>query len=234
MMLPYSPGPVPLDLEEARVWHYPTSDQHHLRDYQLEITQACLAHNTIVSVPTGMGKTHIGAALLLNFRRWFPSGLAVFCAPSLSLVEQQAESCGKVWGDRMRPQEVAVMTGRTPARQRSEWWGSSGTDGTASSSAKRIFFCTPQTVQNDLQTGLMDGRRVVLLVLDEAHRARGDHSYVVIAKHLREQSKAKFRVVGLSATPGGTIEKKAGAPFCRSIVLDRLPSSHRCNESNAS
>jgi Fanconi anemia group M protein len=165
------------------------------------MTRTCLMHNTIVSVPTGMGKTNIAAVVLMNFRRWFPSGLAVFCAPTLALVEQQVGECGRVWGDLMRGGEVAVMTGKTHAHQRKVWWGEGG--------SKRIFFCTPQTVQNDLQTGLLDGRRVVLLVLDETHRASGDHSYVAIARHLRERSGAKFRTVGLSATPGGMAGRKA-------------------------
>jgi ERCC4-related helicase len=31
---------------------------------------------------------------------------------------------------------------------------------------------------NDLEKGICDGRRVVCLVVDEAHKASGDHAYI--------------------------------------------------------
>jgi ERCC4-related helicase len=45
--------------------------------------------NTLVSLPTGLGKTLIAAVVMYNYYRWFPTGKVVFCAPTRPLVSQQ-------------------------------------------------------------------------------------------------------------------------------------------------
>lgn len=42
---------------------------------------------------------------------------------------------------------------------------------------KRVFFLTPQVLQNDLSRGSCCAKDVVCLVFDEAHKALGNHSY---------------------------------------------------------
>eukprot|EP00961_Rhodomonas_salina_P098083 1320183-Rhodomonas_salina.2 len=42
------------------------------RDYQREIIASAVLENTLVSLPTGTGKTMIAAVLMQNFLRWFP------------------------------------------------------------------------------------------------------------------------------------------------------------------
>ena len=42
---------------------------------------------------------------------------------------------------------------------------------------KRVFFMTPQVLQNDLARGSCIPRDIVCLVFDEAHRALGSHAY---------------------------------------------------------
>jgi Fanconi anemia group M protein len=44
------------------------------RDYQFSIVQQALFKNTLVSLPTGLGKTFIAAVVMYNFYRWFPTG----------------------------------------------------------------------------------------------------------------------------------------------------------------
>ncbi len=48
-------------------------------------------HNTLVSLPTGLGKTLIAAVVMYNLQRWFPTGKAIFLAPTKPLVHQQVE-----------------------------------------------------------------------------------------------------------------------------------------------
>lgn len=50
----------------------------------------------------------------------------------------------------------------------------------------RIFFMTPQTMENDLMKGIIDPRKIVLVVFDEAHKAMGEYSYTKIVKFLYE------------------------------------------------
>ena len=53
--------------------------------------------------------------------------------------------------------------------------------------------------------GICPHKKVVCLVVDECHRAKGNSDVVLAVKKLREE-KCKFRVVGLSATPGSSNE----------------------------
>lgn len=42
---------------------------------------------------------------------------------------------------------------------------------------KRVFFLTPQVLDNDLSRGTCPAKLIRCLVLDEAHRALGNHAY---------------------------------------------------------
>lgn len=53
--------------------------------------------------------------------------------------------------------------------------------------------------------GICPYKKVVCLVVDECHRAKGNSDVVLAVKKLREE-KCKFRVLGLSATPGSSNE----------------------------
>lgn len=54
-----------------------------MRDYQLSIARSALFSNTLVALPTGLGKTLIAAVVMYNYFRWFPEGN--FCAMLLLL-----------------------------------------------------------------------------------------------------------------------------------------------------
>ena len=71
---------------------------------------------------------------------------------------------------------------------------------------KRVFYCTPQVLDNDLRNGVVDAKRIVCVVVDECHRAQGDYAYTTVLKQLLSLHR-HFRVLGLSATPGTDIEK---------------------------
>lgn len=45
-----------------------------LRDYQFSIARTALFSNTLVALPTGLGKTLIAAVVMFNYFRWFPEG----------------------------------------------------------------------------------------------------------------------------------------------------------------
>lgn len=61
------------DLEAGRTWIYPTN--YPVREYQFNIVKSCLYENTLVSLPTGLGKTFIAAVVMYNFFRWYPQGI---------------------------------------------------------------------------------------------------------------------------------------------------------------
>jgi len=190
--LVYQPGPVPLALHLADTWIYPTAEAYPKRQYQFEISQSAVRQNTLVSLPTGLGKTLIAAVVLYNYYRWFPTGKVIFLAPTLPLVDQQVQACYEIMG--IPVADTAVLNGKVPAPRRAAIW-----------QQKRVFFCTPQTVQKDLESGGCNASQVVCVVLDEAHKATGDYAYTKVIEHL-ERAGAKFRILGLSATPGTTIK----------------------------
>jgi len=61
----------------------------------------------------------------------------------------------------------------------------------------------PQVIENDLEflTEIKDQFKV--LVIDEAHRAIGNYSYV----HIAESFKDSARIIAMTASPGGDVKK---------------------------
>lgn len=95
------------DSSSAKVWIYPTN--YPIRQYQLKISEVALFQNTLVCLPTGLGKTFIASVVMYNFYRWYPAGKIVFMAPTKPLVAQQIEACYKVMG--IPQAHMAELTG---------------------------------------------------------------------------------------------------------------------------
>lgn len=189
----YQAGPVSICPDTVLDWIYPNDPLFPKRKYQFEMTRTALFHNTLVSLPTGLGKTLIAAVVLYNYYRWFPKGKVIFLAPTNPLVKQQVQACYSIMG--VPATDTAVMTGAIDPEKRKLIWAQ-----------KRAFFCTPQTVQFDLDSQRLDAQKVVCLVLDEAHRGVKDYAYCKVIQQL-EEAGARFRILALSATPGGTLAK---------------------------
>ncbi|KAL8938742.1 MAG: hypothetical protein Q9216_003729 [Gyalolechia sp. 2 TL-2023] len=180
-----------LDQEAMKTWIYPTN-LGKIRRYQYSIVSLGLYHNMLVALPTGLGKTFIAATIMLNWFRWTTDAQIVFVAPTKPLVSQQVKACFEIAG--IPRSTTTMLTGVTPPGIRAEEWKS-----------KRVFFMTPQTIVNDLKAGICDPKRLVLLVVDEAHRATGGYAYVEVVQFLRRFN-TSFRVLALTATPGASIE----------------------------
>jgi ATP-dependent DNA helicase MPH1 len=180
-----------LNQDALGTWWYPTN-LGKTRDYQYNIAQKGLFHNLLVALPTGLGKTFIAATVMLNWFRWTQDAQIIFVAPTKPLVSQQVSACLDIAGI-PRSQTTMLTGGAAPGIRAEEW------------KAKRVFFMTPQTLINDLKTGIADPKRIVLLVVDEAHRATGGYAYVEVVKFLRRYNQS-FRVLALTATPGSTVE----------------------------
>ena len=227
------------DMTAGKTWIYPSNMSH--RQYQYDIVEASLFDNTLVCLPTGLGKTFIAAVLMYNYFRWYPRGKVVFMAPTNPLVGQQIEACHRIMG--IPQSEIKEMTGNTAVPERSRAWAS-----------KRVFFLTPQgdywcqtalnivmflltcirnffcaavdlninllqVMSNDLSRGLFPAREVKLLVVDEAHRAQGDYAYCLVAREL-DRAGANTRILALSATPGTDIPSVQAV--LRNLFISRI------------
>jgi hypothetical protein len=142
---------VPMDRELFHEWIYPTNRQ--VRKYQVSIACNALLHNTLVVLPTGLGKTLVAAVVMYNYYRWFPTGKVVFMAPTKPLVNQQIEACHGVMG--IPVEHTAELQGSVKPEERERLW-----------SEKRVFYCTPQSMANDLQKGACDPAKIVCIVVD--------------------------------------------------------------------
>ncbi|XP_078262838.1 Fanconi anemia group M protein isoform X2 [Rhinoraja longicauda] len=192
------------DLSAGDVWIYPNNWP--LRTYQFDMVRVALFHNTLVCLPTGLGKTFIAAVSMYNFYRWYPAGKIVFMAPTKPLVAQQIEACYKVMG--IPQNHMAEMTGHTQALNRQNIWNT-----------RRVFFLTPQVMMNDLSRGACPATDVKCLVVDEAHKALGNHAYCQVVKELCNYTH-QFRVLALTATPGGDI--KTVQQVISNLMISRL------------
>ncbi|KAL2154164.1 hypothetical protein VTH82DRAFT_2840 [Thermothelomyces myriococcoides] len=188
---PETPTHHELNHAELLTWVYPLN-LGPIRDYQFSIVKNGLFNNTLVALPTGLGKTFIAATIMLNYFRWTKRSKIVFVAPTKPLASQQVQACLNIAG--IPRSQATLLTGETPPVMREAEWQS-----------KRLFFMTPQTLMNDLSKGYADPKSIVLLVIDEAHRATGDYAYVKAVEFIRRFSNS-IRILALTATPGSTVE----------------------------
>ncbi len=163
------------------------------REYQQKIAEAASQANTLVVLPTGLGKTMIAALVAKARLEKFPKGKVVVLAPTKPLTIQHHRAFGEILSP--VPNDLALLTGESPPEERGYLWRRS-----------RFVFATPQTVRNDVRHGRVDLNDVVLIVFDEAHRCVKDYSYTEIAKVYKEQGWTPL-ILGLTASPGGSREK---------------------------
>lgn len=123
----------------------------------------------------------------------------IFLAPTKPLVNQQIVACHNVMG--IPEEDIAHLEGSVAASKRETLW-----------KYKRVFFCTPQTLMNDLSNGRCDARSIVCIVLDEAHRATGQYAYTTVVQEIITVNKS-FRILALSATPGSDARKVQAVSF---------------------
>ncbi|KAI9260769.1 hypothetical protein BDA99DRAFT_483341 [Phascolomyces articulosus] len=194
---PLAPAPPPLTMQCSHIFDadalptylYPVN--YPIRLYQWNIVKKSLFNNTLVALPTGLGKTFIAAVVMYNYWRWFPQSKIVFMAPTRPLVTQQIEACFNICG--IPQSDTVELTGQTQQERRKNLWTS-----------KRVFFLTPQVLQNDLRSRICPAEKIVCLVVDEAHKAQGNYAYTEVVK-LIAQRQTEFRVLALTATPGTNI-----------------------------
>jgi len=176
------------------------------RTYQQRVAENALRANTLVSIPTGLGKSLIAALVAAKRLEQYPERRVVVLAPTRPLVEQHFRTFKRLL--RLDAEDFACVTGQTSPNERNEAW------------AKRLIVSTPQVFVNDLISGKIQLAEISLLVFDEAHRAVGDYAYTYIGE--RYSKVPRGLVLGLTASPGSS--KEAIQQVCKSLNIKQIES----------
>ncbi|HIK03025.1 TPA: DEAD/DEAH box helicase family protein [archaeon] len=182
------------------------------RLYQETILDTAVNKNTLVVLPTGLGKTVIAALVAAKrLELNMVEGKILFLAPTKPLVEQHAGS----WKDifKFPKEEFKVFTGLVnPQKRISEY------------DEARFIFATPQVIQNDVLANRFSMEHVVLLIVDEAHRTTGEYPYEFIARKYFEQANEK-RLLALTASPGTSREEIE--TVCKALRIENIENRSR-------
>ncbi|MCM2324889.1 MAG: DEAD/DEAH box helicase [Candidatus Woesearchaeota archaeon] len=163
------------------------------RLYQQTIFASASEKNTLVVLPTGLGKTFIFLMLAAHRLKLFPHSKILFLGPTKPLISQYLKEFKKHL--EIDDKDLAMFTGNVTPEKREKLWMDA-----------KIIFSTPQGLENDIISNRIKLDDVSLIGFDEAHRATGEYSYTWIAKQYMKKSK-KPLILGLTASPGSDAEK---------------------------
>ncbi len=104
------------------------------RKYQEEIYKKCKSHNSLIVLPTGLGKTLIALMLAIDRICRYPESKILFVAPTRPLAEQHFKTFKESLPDLFASMEL--FTGSTKPKKRQMLWNKND-----------IIFSTPQCVE---------------------------------------------------------------------------------------
>lgn len=163
-------------------------DSIEARRYQITIANKATLQNTLVVLPTGLGKTQIAILVAANRLQTFPGSKVLIVAPTRPLAEQHLHSFSMSMN--LVGEQLLLVTGNVQPEKREKLykWAT-------------VICATPQTIENDIVSGRLELEDVSLLVVDEVHRAVKKYAYPTVAKQYLKSAKHP-RVLGLTASPG--------------------------------
>src|SRR3989344_1224707 len=108
------------------------------RTYQENIKNTCLNNNTLVILPTGMGKTKIAILTVVDRIKQFPNSKALFLTPTKPLASQIYKEF--IDYTNVDGNDIVMLTGKNKPEERRELFNKS-----------TVVVATPQTIQKDLE-----------------------------------------------------------------------------------
>jgi ERCC4-related helicase len=178
------------------------------RLYQKYIADSAARSNTLVILPTALGKTVISILVCAEALFKHRDKRVLVMAPTRPLVGQHLRMFSSVL--KILEEQVVSVTGKTPPETRRAVWDKAEV---------RLIFATPEVVRNDLNEGRLRLRDFSLLVFDEAHKAVKDYSYALIAKEYVNQYRYPM-ILGLTASPGA--ERNRVQQVCNNLFIENL------------
>jgi len=191
-------------IEHPLIWN----NSIELRLYQKNIAELANSRNTMVILPTALGKTVISLLVCADILYKYRDRRVLMMAPTRPLISQHMKSFSSIL--KILEEQVAGVTGKTPPEARRAVWDNKG---------DRLIFATPQVVKNDLEEGRLHLQDFSLLVFDEAHRAVKDYAYTSIAKEYINQSPCPV-ILAMTASPGA--ERKRMQEVCDNLFVEHV------------
>ncbi|MEX2721991.1 MAG: DEAD/DEAH box helicase [Candidatus Wukongarchaeota archaeon] len=177
-----------------------------VRRFQETIFARAVKGNTLVVLPTGLGKTFILVLVAALRLQLYGDGFVLILAPTRPLVLQHSSTFRDVLA--LDEGKIVAVSGQERPASRSKIY-----------SDAKVVIATPQTVQNDIISGNLRLENCVLLGVDEAHRAVGDYAYVFIAERYVNISKNPL-IFGITASPGSEEEKIR--EVCNNLFIEQI------------
>ncbi len=163
------------------------------RLYQETIAATAIKKNTLVVLPTGLGKTFVGIMVAAHRLHKYPESKILVIAPTRPLCAQHQKVFQKYLN--IDPKQIILITGKIVSSDRKELYKRS-----------KVIISTPQCIQNDVENKVLSLVNYTLLVVDETHRGVKHYSYTFVANYYFEQSSHPL-ILGLTASPGGIKDK---------------------------
>jgi len=182
------------------------------RQYQHDIVLKSLYKNSLVVIPTSLGKTIVALLICLDILLNWKNAKILILAPTRPLVFQHFNLFKRYT---YLANHCLALTGKIPPDIRKALWASS---------TIRVYFATPELVNNDLRNNILKKNEFYLIVYDEAQRAVKDYSYTHISNHFYNNTNSSNPssplVLGLSASPGSSEEKIK--EICANLFIEQI------------
>ncbi|KAF7134712.1 hypothetical protein RHSIM_Rhsim08G0003600 [Rhododendron simsii] len=173
--------------------HSTDTDNFRPREYQTKVFQIAMRRNTIAVLDTGAGKTMIAVMIIKDIAPSLdpsPSQkkkLIVFLAPTVHL-------------------QFEVIRFHTHLKVE-KYYGAKGVDDWNAECWEKevnehdVLVMTPQILLDALRKAFLSLDMVCLMIVDECHRATGNHPYAKIMQEFYHKSGNKPKIFGMTASP---------------------------------
>ena len=178
------------------------------RLYQNIIFNSSKDKNSLIVLPTSLGKTVISALICAEILYNYKQSRILIMAPTRPLVLQHLKSFSsfiKVLDD----QKILVTGKISPSTRKMIW----------DNKTIQLIFATPEVIRNDLKESRLNLKDFGLIVFDEAHRAIKDYAYTLISKKYMEQSPNPL-IVAMTASPGS--DQNRIQQICNNLYIEHI------------
>ncbi|MFB5599872.1 MAG: helicase-related protein [Nitrososphaeraceae archaeon] len=178
------------------------------RLYQNSIFNSSKGKNSLIVLPTSLGKTVISAMLCADILYNYKHSKILIMAPTRPLVLQHLTSFSSFL--KVLDYQRILVTGKVSPSMRKLIWDDKSI---------RLFFATPEVIRNDLVKFRLNLKDFGLLIFDEAHRAIKDYAYTLISKKYMEQS-LNPQILAMTASPGSDQDKIQ--QICNNLYIEHI------------